>query len=134
MQFPDFDKESISLIAAAAEACIKPWKFSVVLDGNKLLSAPPLPNLVESFDINLLLECRDSHGIRHVEKDLELEIYRSGNELNLTISWHNISDNPILWQGQHAIWMNPSTGQKCQPPHESIPYESFARKIRALFS
>ena len=121
----------LSQIAAAADLCMKPWKHSVV---NKDFAAED-DSLIEDLDeLILKIECRNSDAERHPDNDLEVEIYRSGNDLNLMISWANYHDKPILWHGQHSVWMDGSTGKRCQPPQDGSSLESLGRRIRALFS
>ena len=79
-----------------------------------------------------MIECRSSNGERHSEHDLELEIFRSGDEMNLMISWIESHDKPILWHGKHSIWMEGATGQPCKPPEGAAMLEALARRIKAL--
>ena len=46
--------------------------------------------------------------------DIELEVYKSGNEINMTLSWISLLNTPILWQGKHSVWMDSDSGAKCQ--------------------
>ncbi len=86
----------------------------------------------EQIDMVLRIESRDIDGKRLFENDLDLEIYKSGDELNLTIGWSINSLRPILWQGQHSVWMDGNTGRKINPPNDGDCLETFARRIRAL--
>ena len=48
------------------------------------------------------IECRDADGQRCSQRDLELEVYRSGDDINLMLSWWEQPDRPMLWQqGRH---------------------------------
>ena len=64
------------LVAAAADLCRRPLRHAVVA-----------PEWVDSLDLCLRLEARSPEGERMPAEDLELEIYRSGAELNLTLAW-----------------------------------------------
>ena len=115
-----------SLIASAAEVSIKPWKYAVLpLDHNS--------NLINDDELLVKIECRDLDGKRLKDNDIELEIFASGSELNLMISWCSRSDHPILWHGKHSVWMDPNTGERCSSPLDGRSLESFARRLRALF-
>ncbi len=128
-----------SLIATAADSCMKPWLHAVVMsnDDSEITDIKDeyIDQLFETelVDVVVRIECRDSQGDRHPEKDLELEVFRSGSDLNLVLGWCNRPDSPLLWQGRHAVWMDPNTGKRCSSPHSGLELESFARRLRALF-
>ena len=46
-----------------------------------------IPAAAELDDLNVRIECRDGDGQRRPDRDIELEIYRSGDEINLMLSW-----------------------------------------------
>ncbi|HGY5532699.1 MAG TPA: hypothetical protein ACN46P_02485 [Prochlorococcus sp.] len=126
------------LVASAADVCLKPWLHAVVL-----IDIADVDQEAESFleliaagavDLTVRIECRNRDGDRHPEHDLELEIYRSGKDLNLMLSRCDQPDSPMLWQGQHPVWMDGRSGQRCQPPEDGAPLESFARRLRALLA
>ena len=79
------------LIAKAADVCLKPWNHAVVLID------PSAPEQID--DLHVRIECRDGEGQRCSEQDLELEIYRSGNEINLMLSWWDQPDPPSIQTG-----------------------------------
>lgn len=110
------------LVAAAADLCRKPLRHGVVL-----LSDP------EDVDCSLRLEARSPEGERLGEEDLELELYLSGGELNLTLSWREDENRPILWHGHHPVWMGPQ-GERCERPLDGLPLEALARRLRALLA
>lgn len=110
------------LVAAAADLCRKPLRHGVVL-----LSAE------EDDDCQLRLEARSQEGERLADQDLELEIYRSGDDLNLTLAWREDDSRPMLWQGLHPVWMS-AQGQRCDRPLDGMPLEALARRLRALLS
>ncbi len=117
-------------VAAAADLCLKPWKHSVVYQ-NWNANEPIQED--QAIELVLRVECRSQEGVRHSENDLELEIYRSGDELNLILGWCNQLDRPILWQGQHSVWMDANNGKRCQAPSSGANLEALARRLRALF-
>ncbi len=113
-------------VAKAADHCLKPWKHSVI-NKNDI-------NDRSIKDIILLIKSRDEKGVRHPENDLELEIYKSGEDINLVISWKQNLNQPILWQGKHSFWMDPSSGKRCASPQNSVNIEALARRLRSYFS
>ncbi len=130
MHFPEILDSCDKSIARAADVCLKPGHHSVLIifqDSEDQINRSIPDELI------VKLESRDEQGVRHPERDLELEIYKSGKELNITIFWSNQSEKPILWQGKHPIWMEPVTGTKCDPPAEGVELEALARRLRALF-
>ena len=130
MLSPETPGSYSELVAAAADLCMKPWKHSVINKNNENLSDVQVGN---SIDLNLRIECRDSNGERHPDRDLELELYKSGIDLNLMLYLLDIKDQPILWYGKHSLWMDPNTGKRCSPPDNSVNLEAFARRLKALF-
>ena len=131
MPIPDSYHDFSSEIAKAADICLKPWKHSVVL--NRDVSIEQISD-VNFSELIVRVECRDSNGERHSDKDLEIEIFRSGAELNITLAWHLFPLRPILWQGKHSLWMDAETGKKSVPPLEGESFEALARRLRASFS
>lgn len=116
------------LVAATADLCRKPLRHGVRLaDGtpDTLLSDHPL-------DCCLHLEARGPDGERMIEQDLELEIFQSGADLHITLAWSADDQRPLLWHGNHPVWMEPSTGERCPQPADGIPLESLARRLRSL--
>lgn len=123
MLWPDAANTDLSrLVAAAADLCRKPLRHGVVLT-----STPG------DEDCSLRLEARSSEGERLEEEDLDLEIYRSGDELNLTLSWRQDDSRPMLWHGSHPVWMG-AQGERCGRPVEGLPLEALARRLRALLA
>lgn len=132
------------LVAAAADLCRKPLRHAVVLpdrgdtgpvDQEGVAVAGEGPATAEegdSLDLCLRLEARTTGGERVPAEDLELEIYRSGDALNLTLGWCHGDDQPLLWQGSHPVWMDGATGLRCGCPPEGEPLEALARRLRAL--
>lgn len=110
------------LVAAAADLCRKPWRHAVL----------PLDDAQRCDDCNLRLEVRKADGERFPAADLEIEIYRSGDDLNLTLAWCHDQQRPLLWQGSHPVWMEPESGLRCERPVDGAPLEALARRLRAL--
>ncbi len=129
MDFSKLESDFISLVAAAADLCIKPWKHAVIIQNSNITTSLPSDNYLELL---LRIECRDLDGNRYPTNDLELEIFHSGDELNLMFSWCNQTERPILWQGKHSVWMNGDSGKRCDPPPYGSEIESFARRVRIL--
>ena len=112
------------LIAKAADVCLKPWSHAVVLID---------PSASEQIDdLRVRIECRDGDGQRCSDQDLELEIYRSGDETNLMLSWWDQPHRPMLWHGRYPIWMDGASGQRCSAPQDAAPLEALGRRLRAL--
>ncbi|MEX1317994.1 MAG: hypothetical protein AB1Z22_12835 [Synechococcaceae cyanobacterium] len=115
------------LVAAAADHCRRPLRHGVrCLEGSEA---------AEAFqECCLQLEVRDAAGQRLPAEDLELELFRSGEELHLTLAWTVEPSRPLLWQGSHPVWMEAASGQRCERPGEGSPLESLARRLRALLA
>jgi hypothetical protein len=121
MPWPETANTDLSrLVAAAADLCRKPLRHGVVL----------LSSEAEE-DCNLRIEARSPQGERLEAEDLELEIYRSGEQIHLTLAWSQDDQRPMLWQGSHPVWMSPQ-GQRCERPADGLPLEALARRLRAL--
>ncbi len=125
-----FPKAYVRLIANAADVCMQPWKHAVV-HTNTIVNEQI--DIKEPIELVLRIECRSAEGERYPMNDLDLEIYRSGIELNLMLGWSNQLDRPILWQGQHSVWMDANTGIRCKAPSDCVYLEALARRLRALF-
>ena len=128
-----------ALVARAADTCLKPWLHAVVVpdkmdlgDCEVDLEKALLNN--QPIDLRVRIECRTSEGDRRPDRDVELEIYRSGEDLNLMLSWLNQPQRPLLWQGHHPVWMDSNTGSRCSSPKDGAPMEALARRLRALFA
>lgn len=110
------------LVAAAADLCRKPLRHAVLLVGEA----------DNNDEFCLRLEARHPDGERWPDGDLELEIYRSGGDLNLTLAWCLGPDRPLLWHGSHPVWMEAESGLRCERPEDGAPLEALARRLRAL--
>ena len=126
MHTPDFKESLIAEVAKAADLCMKPYLHSVSLE-NQLNDANDLEDLI------FKIQCRNIDGEREESMDIELEVYKSGKDLNITLSWKSIIDRPILWQGKHAVWMDSSSGVQCETPSDGKLFESLARRLRTVF-
>ena len=96
------------LIAKSADVCLKPWSHAVVLID------PSAPEQID--DLHVRIECRDGDGRRCSDQDLELEIYRSGDEINLMLSWWDQPERPMLWHGRHPVWMDGARARASDVP------------------
>ena len=114
----------IAEVAKAADLCMKPYVHAVFLE-NQLDD--------DSDDLIFKIQSRNIDGEREESMDIELEVYKSGNDVNMTISWKSLIDRPILWQGKHAVWMDSSSGVQCETPSYGKLFESLARRLRTVF-
>ena len=126
MHILDSKEGLIAEVAKAADLCMKPYVHSVFLE-NQLDDNNNLDELI------FKIQCRNIDGEREESMDIELEVYRSGNELNMTISWKSLTDRPILWQGKHPVWMDSASGVQCEIPSYGKNFESLARRLRMVF-
>jgi len=112
------------LIAKTADVCRRPWSHAVVL-------VDPAAE-AELDDLHVRIECRDAEGQRQTDLDLELEVYRSGTEINLMLGWWDQPDRPLLWHGRHPVWMNGESGERCSAPTDANSMEALGRRLRSL--
>ena len=126
MHTPDSIDCLIAEVAKAADICMKPYVHSVSLE-NQLDDGSLLDDLI------FKIQRRNTEGEREDFMDIELEVYKSGSEVNMTISWKSLIDRPILWQGKHAVWMDSSSGVQCETPSYGKLFESLARRLRTVF-
>ena len=124
MHTPDSKDSLIAEVAKAADLCMKPYVHSVFLENQ---------SNYDLDDLIFKIQCRNIDGDREESMDIELEVYKSGNDVNMTISWKSLIDRPILWQGKHAIWMDSSSGVQCETPSYGKPFESLARRLSTVF-
>ena len=124
-------------IAAAADLCLKPHRHAVVgaiasdcsgSDGSVCQDSG------DPGDCCLRLQPRGIDGERLPLHDIELELYRSGNDLHMMLSWPEQPEQPMLWHGQHPVWMDGETGLRTERPPAGAPLEALARRLRALLS
>ena len=112
-------------LARAADLCLRPHRHALRFSGQEAGRV---------FDCCLLIEARSKDGERLPELDLELEIYRSGKELNLMLTRLADDQAPLLWHGHHPVWMQAGSGERCERPADGAPFEAFCRRVRALLS
>tara|TARA_B100000214_G_scaffold42310_1_gene26588 strand:+ start:82 stop:477 length:396 start_codon:yes stop_codon:yes gene_type:complete len=123
---PDSTDDLIAEVAKAADLCLKPYVHSVCLENQSNYDN-------DLNDLIFKIQCRNLEGEREESMDLELEVYKSRNEVNMTLSWKSLIDSPILWHGKHSIWMDSSSGVQCDPPSYGNKFESLARRLRTVF-
>lgn len=129
-------------IAAAADLCLKPHRHAVVgviaSEGSGREGSSHEDSASESSggtgDCCLRLQPRGIDGERLPQQDIELELYRSGNDLHMMLSWPEQPEQPMLWHGQHPVWMDGETGLRTERPPAGAPLEALARRLRALLS
>ncbi len=117
-----------SKIAQSADLLMKPFIHSIVDKNIKEDNS-----IFECEELLFNIECRTKEGKRLNEYDLEIEIFRSGKDINLMLSFIYYPDKPILWMGKHSVWMNSKTGVKCGPPNDGFKIEGLARKLLTFF-
>jgi len=115
-------------LARAADLCLKPNRHGLRFSGE------PPSSIGDCSDCCLLIEARGADGERLPDLDLELEIYRSGSELNLMLTRLADEQAPLLWHGHHPVWMHAASGERCERPPGGAPLEAFCRRVRALLS
>ena len=115
-----------ALIAKSADLTNKPFVHSVVKINGKYEMGE------EDIDLTVNILCRDKEGKRLETYDLELELFKSNDELVLVISKLNFPDEPILWCGVKILWMNSNNGKKCIPPKYSSRLENLANRIKSF--
>ena len=50
------------------------------------------------------------------------------------LSQCNDEQAPMLWHGQHPVWMRADNGERCDRPADGAPVEGFCRRVRALLA
>lgn len=120
--------ELLAQLAAAADLTCKPLRHAARFNGE------PPSTVGDRSDCCVRLEARSSDGERMESADLELEIYRSGDQLHLMLSQLNNEEAPLLWHGQHPVWMDGSSGERRERPADGAPLEALARRVRALLA
>lgn len=125
LESPGFEP-LLAQLAAAADLTLKPLRHGVRFSGE-------LPTTSgDCSDCCVRIEARTAEGERLEQADLELEIYRSGGDLNLMLSRVQDETAPLLWHGAHPVWMDASTGERQGRPADGAPLEALARRVRAL--
>lgn len=125
------DQVLLARLARAADLCLQPHRHAVRLGADSGAGSRPAM-AVDWSDCCLLIEARDAAGCRQPRADLELEIYRSGPNLNLMLTRIQDPHAPLLWFGSHPVWMRGASGERCDRPADGAPLEAFCRRVRAL--
>jgi len=124
--FENSPKKIESLIAKSADLTNKPFIHSVVkINGEYEIEE-------DNIDLTVNILCRDKEGKRLEIYDLELELFKSNQELVLVISKLNFPDEPILWCGVKTLWMDSNNGKKCDSPKYSDRLENLANRIKSF--
>jgi hypothetical protein len=116
----------LAALAKAADLCFKPYRHAMRFSGEAPTSSG------DGSDCVVFIEARGADGARLPDRDLELEIYRSGDDLHLMLSLVSDERAPLLWHGSHPVWMQAASGERCERPAEGAPLEAFCRRVRAL--
>jgi hypothetical protein len=118
-------------LARAADLCLSPWRHAVRLRDP---SSDPdsFSDKDAPLDWTLRIEARGADGARQPLHDLELEIYRSGRQLNLLLSRPGDEAAAMLWHGSHPVWLRADNGERCERPADGASLEAFCRRVRAL--
>lgn len=125
----------VPLVAAAADLCLPPHRYAVVVRPSSPGEAQPPPLADDASageDCALLLQARDVDGRRLPEADIELEIYRSGGRHNLMLCRCIPANGPLLWHGGHPVWMDDASGQRLERPEGGERLEALARRLHSL--
>ena len=126
MLFEYSPKNIEGLIAKSSDLTNKPFVHSVVkIEGEYEIGE-------EDIDLTVNIFCRDKEGKRLEIYDLELELFKSNQELVLVISKLNFPNEPILWCGVKTLWMDSNSGKKCAPPRYSSRLENLANRIKSF--
>ena len=126
MLFDNPPKNIQSLIAKSADLTNKPFVHSVVKTNGEYEIEK------ENIDLTVNILCRDKEGKRLKIYDLELELFKSNEELVLVISKLNFPYEPILWCGVKTLWLDSNNGKKSNPPKYSARLENLANRIKSF--
>ena len=113
------------LIAKSADTTNKPFLHSVVKvcgENNDFIT--------NDLDVTFRVLCRDREGNRIERYDLEIEIFKSNDELVLVIAKLHYPNEPILWSGIKNLWMDSNNGKRCEPPKYNFRLENLATRIK----
>lgn len=112
------EQSLLQAVAQAADLCRKPWRHAT--------------RFADSADCLVLITARDGEGERQPALDLELEIYRSGEALHLMVASAQDQAAPLLWHGNHPVWMDPQSGARVERPQDGAALEAMCRRLLAL--
>ena len=125
----DSNQDLLTEVAKACDFCLKPCSYSVIDNSGDQKNY----NEDKIIDLILIGECRSSDGKRLPENDLEIEIYRSGLDISITLSWLSFPSKPILWHGKHSLWMDSTIGSRVDTPDDAYKLEALARRLSSSF-
>ena len=128
--FIDLTDQILSEVAKSADTCLAPFRHGVFY---KEIDRLNQQDERKTDDLILRVESRNVEGVRAPENDLEIEIFRSGVDISLTLLHTSQENYPILWQGKYSFWMDSETGKKVESPSNGIQIEALARRLRASF-
>lgn len=80
-------------------------------------------------DCELLLLARTIQGDSIPQASIKLEVVKVGARHSITAEYSDLEALPILWQGEHAVWMDGDTGKTVSCPPEGRELERLARGI-----
>ena len=126
----DSKQKLLTEVAKACDFCLKPYRYSVIEN----LANEKIKGTEDSIDLTLTGECRSCDGHRLSDKDLEIEIYRSGLDISITLAWLSFPNKPILWYGKHSVWMDSTNGLRVNNPVDAYELEALARRLRSSLS
>ena len=125
----DLNQNYLTEVAKACDFCLKPCSYSIINNSGNQKNY----NDDKTIDLILIGECRSNVGKRLPENDLEIEIYRSGLDISITLSWLFFHNKPILWHGKYSLWMDSSIGSRVDTPDDAYKLEALARRLRSSF-
>ena len=127
MFFDSLSEGLDSILCKSADFINKPFIHSVVkINGD-------FENIVDdNLNLTAHILCRDSKGNRIMRNDIEIEIFKSNNELILVLAKLHYPQEPLLWSGTKNIWMDSTSGRKCFPPKYSFSFENLASRIKSF--
>ena len=128
--FSDNQQQNIEIsIAKSADITNKPYLHSVV----KVCGSYTELN-TNDLDITFNVFCRDCEGNRLERFDLEIEVFKSNEELVLVIAKLHYPNEPILWSGNKNLWMDSNNGKRCEPPKYNFRLENLATRIKSFIN
>lgn len=80
-------------------------------------------------DCELCLFARNTLGEPLTQEAINLEIMKVGEHRSITAEYPEQEALPILWYGQHAVWMDGATGQTVTGPINGAGLERLVRGL-----
>lgn len=84
---------------------------------------------VDIDDCELCLFARNALGEPLAREAINLEVMKVGEQRSITAEYPEQKEFPILWYGQHGVWMDGDTGQTVSSPINGVGLERLARGI-----